>query len=560
MTNDELSHCLRDPLWRLCSGKLYQVKDARLEEGRGKVVPFVPVAAQREIIEAVYVRKLLKILIPKARQLGMSTVIALIILDMMLFGSGIQAAVVDMTQTDATKKLRGKIRFAFDRLPKSLRARYEALKANDHTLSIRLRGVPGDAPCEVQAGMNARGDTFQVLHISEWGKIAFMDPPRSEEIMTGARPAAKAGLEVIETTWKGGKCGHLWELTKEALEISPEHRTREDFTVFFFPWWTDERCVTEGDARQIGGDCRKYLEETEVEIRKGTQPNTQWGRARPGFKFRPEQRLWYYKVAWKLGLFRFQEYPSMLSECFRAPIEGAIYAEYLDKLRASGAISDFDSDPEILVSTFWDLGAPKNMVTWYVQVRRTAAGASYDVIDCDTGLDLTPGERVEMMRTKKHPSGAPYRYAGHYLPHDAEATDDHGRTIQAELEAVGLENTRVVPRTKDVWVGINRLRLLMSSGSGPDGRNGDGDQKTRSAFRFRTPACEKGVNALEAYRSGIWIEKGRGMDIPVHDKASHPADALRVLAEAEMADLLGDGPVGDSPFQASWLAAQRAKR
>jgi hypothetical protein len=32
------------------------------------------------------------------------------------------------------------------------------------------------------------------------------------------------------------------------------------------------------------------------------------------------------------------EYPSTLEECFQSPIEGAIYAELIDRLRAEGAI------------------------------------------------------------------------------------------------------------------------------------------------------------------------------------------------------------------------------
>lgn len=525
MTKEELAKLgpkLRDPMWRLMGdagvSPLYWIKDAK-----GTAVRFKPNEAQIKIIKAIYVQGLLNILIPKARQLGMSTVIALIMLDMMLFGAGVQGAIVDQTQKDATKKLKGKILFAFVRLPKVIRDKYQVLKANDSMLSVKLRGKDDDTASEVQAGMNARGDTFQILHVSEWGPIAFHDPPRSEEILTGAFPAAKLGIKIIETTWKGGKVGHLWDLTKEALEISDANRTKEDFTVFFFPWWGDPDYTLEGDARQIPSDCRKYLEETEAEIGKA--------RGEP-FKFTPGQRLWYYKKAWKLGLFRFQEYPSMLSECFRAPIEGAIYAELLDKARAEGRIGAAVADPSAKVNTSWDLGGPLNIVTWYFQM----IGDELRFLDCDTGLDLTPSERVEHMRLKAQVNG--WEFGFHFLPHDGAASKQGGRTIQAELEGAGLANTRIIPRTDDVWIGINHVRGMMAR------------------MTFASPACDEGLTRLETYHTGVWIEKGRQMDLPVHDKSSHAADALRTMGEADMAAMLEGGWV-ESAFSTAGLNALR---
>src|SRR4029453_3778872 len=108
------------------------------------------------------------------------------------------------------------------------------LKSNDHVFSVRLKNKEGDGESEVQAGMNARGDTYHILHISEWGRIQWNDPLRSLEILTGALPAAKAGLRLIETTWKGGKSGELWDIMERAVSVRPEDRTREDFVVHFF--------------------------------------------------------------------------------------------------------------------------------------------------------------------------------------------------------------------------------------------------------------------------------------------------------------------------------------
>jgi len=481
---------LHDPVWRLCN--LYVVKDPT-----GAVVPFRPKPEQMEIIEAVHVRGERNVLIPKARQLGLSTVICLIILDMILFEEGTQAAIVDLTQVDATKKLKGKIVFAFDRLHPDLRARFEVLKSNDHVFSVKVRGVADDTASEVQAGMNARGDTFQILLISEWGKIAFSDPVRSEEILTGALPAAKRGIKFIETTWKGGKGGHLWDITKRAMETPPEHMTAADFHLYFFPWWGDADYVLEGDASQISPDCVKYLDETEQRISKER-----------GIEYRmsPDRRLWYFKEAWSKRLFRFQEFPSFLDECFRAPIEGAIYAEMLDKLRAEGSIKAFPVSGEALVHTFWDEGAPANTVAWYVQF----VGGEIRLIDCDKDLLLTPVERVAHMKAKPFAN----LLGNHYLTHASEQTEKSGRTFKGQLEDAGLTNVRVVPRTIDIWVGINGCLQMMPR------------------MVFRTPMCEQGIAALEAYHMRTESATGLAKNEPVHDWSSHSADALRTMAEA----------------------------
>ena len=506
MTAEEFSRLHEDPVWRL--GNLYYVKEAH----SGRSVRFVPRPEQRTLIEAVYVRGERNILVPKARQLGISTVIALIILDAMLFHAGLQAAIVDLTQADATKKLRGKILFAYNYLPKALKERFEITKSNDHILAFKLRGGGEDDESEVQAGMGARGDTFQILHVSEWGKIAWADPQRSLEILTGAMPAAKAGIRFVESTWKGAKSGHLWDIMERAMQTRPEDMTSEDFSLYFFPWWGDPDYSLEGNMRQIPEEVNRYLDETEAEVRR-RYPD------RRDFEFSPGQRLWYYKVPWAKGLFRFEEYPSLLEECFRSPIEGAIFADIIDRLRMNGGMvpgAPGGVDRSLLVHTAWDLGSPVNTVTVYFQL----VGGEIKVIDCDSDLDLTPAERVARM------FGKGYLYGTHFLPHDALGTMKSGRTFQSELHDLGLKNTRVVPQANDIWIGVNHLRGILPR------------------FTFRMPQCERLIDMLSCYHSKRETNGGLALDVPVHDSSSHYADALRTLAEADRSNLLHARGVG----------------
>jgi hypothetical protein len=62
------------------------------------------------------------------------------------------------------------------------------------------------------AGTHSRGGSNSLLWVSEWGTIQATDIARSEEILTGALPWVGDGICVIESTWRGGRHGHLWGL------------------------------------------------------------------------------------------------------------------------------------------------------------------------------------------------------------------------------------------------------------------------------------------------------------------------------------------------------------
>ena len=247
------------------------------------------------------------------------------------------------------------------------------------------------------AGTHARGGANSFLWISEWGTFQANDLARSEEVLTGALPSVGDGTCVIETTWRGGRHGHLWSLVKAALEIPEEQKGPLDWRVVFFPWTTSRllRCDSASAQR---GDTAIFA----------ATPDTI-----------PGQKSWYQRKRAELGMFIKREYPTMLEECFQAPVEGAIYAEQIDKLRAEGAIRPWIVDNSSLTDTCWTLA--RRSIRW--------SGISswgkdeIRVVDCDMDLDLTPVERVARMLTKG------YLYGSHFLPHDALATQKSGRTF-----------------------------------------------------------------------------------------------------------------------------------
>lgn len=127
----------------------------------------------------------------------------------------------------------------------------------------------------------------------------------------------------------------------------------------------------------------------------------------------------------------------------------------------------------------------------------------------------------------------------HLLPHDAARRDAHGVSYVENMARLGLANVRVVPRTTDVWRGINTLRELLE----------------RSFFHVRTQERARNLRGEEeAGRRGasgiVPVQTARNGRFPggksVHDAHSHTADAARTFAEAWSHGLL-HGPGDERP-------------
>lgn len=198
--------------------------------------------------------------------------------------------------------------------------------------------------------------------------------------------------------------------------------------------------------------------------------------------------------------------------------ENAIYGRWMDAALREGRIGEFPVDGRAPVHTFWDLGSPKNTVVWYGQ--RLPFGR-WRWIDCDYGLDLTLPERFAHMQKKG------YSFGKHFMPHDARQTSRTGYTFEQDAKNVGFTNIVVVPPIPEVWQGIDYVRTLFPS------------------FEFRLPACELGVKGIKGYESMPDSSSGIVRNMPLHNWASHVADGMRTMAEAETIGLI------DKTFQAT---------
>ncbi len=196
-------------------------------------------------------------------------------------------------------------------------------------------------------------------------------------------------------------------------------------------------------------------------------------------------------------------------ECsFDAAIVGSYYGKLMNAAAEDKRITGVPYEPSAMVWTAWDLGIRDATAIWFAQV----VGREIRLVDYyeATGADL--GHYVREINSK------PYIYAGHIVPHDAQAKElGTGKTRLEVLESLGLKNMRVAPMHR-VEDGINGVRVFLPK------------------CWFDATKCARGIDALKLYRSQtdekLADPQGRPMlrPQPVHDWTSHAADAFRYLA------------------------------
>lgn len=187
---------------------------------------------------------------------------------------------------------------------------------------------------------------------------------------------------------------------------------------------------------------------------------------------------------------------------FAAPVLGAYYARQLEQARVEKRITRVPYDPALPVITSWDVGVGDATAIWFLQVTRREIYA-IDYYEA-SGEDIA--HFAQVLQSKK------YVYSDHYAPHDVQHRQRVGgdaqgaKTYEDHARALGIR-FRVIPRM-DPSHRINALRLLLPR------------------MWFDETKCERGLEALYNYRKEFNPKMRDYKPHPVHDWASHGADAL----------------------------------
>jgi phage terminase large subunit len=185
-----------------------------------------------------------------------------------------------------------------------------------------------------------------------------------------------------------------------------------------------------------------------------------------------------------------------------AAIKGQWYQKELQSLKKQGRITRVPYDPGLPVDTDWDLGMVDATAIWFSQSTRSGEVRLIDYYEAN-------GESLPHFANVLKDKG--YTYGEHWAPHDIQIKElSSGRS---RLEAAAAHGIRfnVCPKVS-VIDGIHAARLLFPR------------------CYFDETNTQRGLDCLRHYRK----RKNEALDEftsqPVHDWASHGADAFRYLA------------------------------
>lgn len=259
---------LADKDWRL--NNLYWITDKEGKPTRFRMTP-----EQREYFEGIHTRNI----ILKARQLGFTTEVCIIQLDAALFESA-KCALIAHTLNDAKRLFREKVKYAYDKLPKEIRAANPASNDSSGELVFKKGG-------SLYVSTSFRGGTLRYLHVSEFGKICAKYPDKAREIVTGAFEAVSTGcFATIESTAEG-RAGYFFDYcqTAEKALLQGKPLSALDWKFFFFSWWKNPQYAID-PVEPLPQRLVDYFDEME---------------AKHGVVVNNRQKAWYYAKEKTLG-------------------------------------------------------------------------------------------------------------------------------------------------------------------------------------------------------------------------------------------------------------------
>lgn len=227
------------------------------------------------------------------------------------------------------------------------------------------------------------------------------------------------------------------------------------------------------------------------------------------------------------------EYAQEFECSFEASVKGAIYAREMEQARAAGRITAVPYDPVLPVDTDWDLGIGDAMALWFTQ--STKAG-QVRLIDYHEASGEGFPYYARILREKG------YTYGTHWAPHDIAVRElGSGKSRLEVAHGFGLK-FEITPRIHgqvgvEVEEGIAAARLFLAR------------------CWFDATKCKAGLEALLHYRRDYNQRLNEFKATPVHDWASHGADAFRGLAVRHQIPQEKKKQAAMAPLPSSWMGS-----
>ena len=197
------------------------------------------------------------------------------------------------------------------------------------------------------------------------------------------------------------------------------------------------------------------------------------------------------------------EYQQEFECSFTAAVKGAIFSKEMSAAAEVGRITSVPYDPVLPVDTTWDLGFGGKgdaSAIWFTQSLRNHEIRVIDYYEAQ-------GEGLPHYAGVLQRKG--YVYGQHWAPHDIIVKESTGKTRIETAASLGI-TFQIVPNVP-VEDGIHAARMIL-------GR-----------CWFDREKCQPGIEALQHYRRDYNQRLNEFKATPVHDWASHGADAFRYL-------------------------------
>lgn len=414
-----------------------------------------------------------------------TTLIQLFILDQSLFNSNIRAGVSAHDRESAETFFRDKLKYAYDNLP-------DGLKEKRYPVGNKASELLFNNNSSIRVGVSLRSGTFQLLHISEFGKVCAKYPKTAKEVVTGTLQAIAPGNIVFIESTAEGREGIFYDYCREAEKILDEGRepNQMEYKLHFSSWWDADEYEIDPRGVVITDKDHEYFDSVEEKMQ---------------IRINMRKRAWWIMKQRQLGDKIFQEFPSTPEEAFRKDMAGCYYTNEFTAARKAGRILEFAA-VDVPVNTFWDIGANDMNAIWFHQ----RVGMENRFIRYYENCGEPLAHYVKEMQ--KHG----YVWGKHYLPHDAaheRLGESANLSAEQQLWNLGLKDTVIVPRVPEIIVGI---------------------QETRKAFPsayFHRVDCAQGLERLENYKKEWDDRLGTYKDRPLHDINSNGADAFRQFGQ-----------------------------
>ncbi len=202
-------------------------------------------------------------------------------------------------------------------------------------------------------------------------------------------------------------------------------------------------------------------------------------------------------------------------ECsFIAALQGAYWGKEMSKAEDQQRIGVVPHDSALLVDTFWDLGVDDSTSIWFVQQSRL----EIRVIDY---YEVSGEGLPTFAKILKEGHRRDYNYREHNWPHDGASRDlTTGQERDRAARELGIKPLIAHPRFQ-VADGIDAARRILSRCH---------FDRAKCTQLMSGDKGSRGLESLKTYQKKYDSKNKIFLNTPLHNWASHGADAFRLLA------------------------------